>query len=262
MVIDVGIGVSGLRDILSLAAPHIDHWKLGFGTSALMPYPVLEEKLDLLRQHGILTYPGGTLLEAAIVQQNCRFYLERAKSLGFGAVEISEGTIELPGDRRRRVIEATRNAGLVVITEVGSKSPSRQPSAGELAAQALRDLEWGASSVIVEARESGRGIGIYDGAGEIRTSFFDEIICLVGDAVSRLIWEAPQRPQQAELIQRLGPNVSLGNIDPHQSLALEALRCGLRYETLAAVASHWREDGTWDPARIEETPIASIMEKP
>ncbi len=171
MVIDTGLGVSSLRDLLDLAGDHIDHWKFGFGTSALMPLSILEEKLDLLDKRHILTYPGGTLLEAAVVQEHCRVFMTRAAELGFGAVEISEGTIDLPADRRRRMIDCARNAGLVPITEVGRKDPTRQPSAEELAEQALQDLAWGASWVIIEGRECGRGIGIYDEGGEIRACF-------------------------------------------------------------------------------------------
>jgi hypothetical protein len=36
-------------------------------------------------------------------------------------------------------------------------------------------------------------------------------------------------------------------------LALEALRCGLRFETFSAVAAQSREAGRWDPARIEDS---------
>jgi phosphosulfolactate synthase len=252
MVIDSGLGASALRDILALAGDHIDHWKFGFGTSALMPLRVLKEKLALLHARDVLTYPGGTLLEAAIVQQHCRFFMKRAKELGFGAVEISEGTIDLPGDRRRRVIDCARDARLVAITEVGRKDPKRQPSAAELAEQVLKDLTWGASFVIIEGRECGQGIGIYDGRGEIRTSVLDEILRLVGDAAPRLIWEAPLQPQQAYLVCRFGANVSLGNIVPQECLALEALRCGLRFETFSAVANQSLDEGRWDPARIEE----------
>lgn len=252
MVIDTGLGVSALRDILALAGEHIDHWKFGFGTSALMPLSILEEKLALLHRHGIVTYPGGTLLEAAVVQAHCRLYMGRAAELGFDAVEISEGTIDLPGDRRRRMIDCARNAGLIPITEVGRKDPKRQPLAEELAAQALQDLAWGAAWVIVEARECGRGIGIFDEEGGIRTDFLAEIIRLVGDAAPRLIWEAPLCSQQAFLVRRFGPNVSLGNIAPQECLALEALRCGLRYETLSTVAQHSLEAGQWDPTRVED----------
>ena len=252
MIIDTGLGATALRDVLALAGDHIDHWKFGFGTSALMPLAILEEKLALLHARDVLTYPGGTLLEAAIVQQHCRVYMRHAKDLGFGAVEVSEGTIDLPGDRRRRVIDCARDAGLVAITEVGRKDPKRQPTAEKLAAQALNDLAWGASWVIIEGRECGQGIGIYDQKGEIRTSFLDEIIRLVGDAAPRLIWEAPLHSQQAYLVCRFGANVSLGNIRPPESLALEALRCGLRFETFSAVANQSIASGRWDPARVEK----------
>jgi phosphosulfolactate synthase len=251
MIIDTGLGATALRDVLALAGDHIDHWKFGFGTSALMPLAILEEKLALLHARDVLTYPGGTLLEAAIVQQHCRVYMRHAKDLGFGAVEVSEGTIDLPGDRRRRVIDCARDAGLVAITEVGRKDPKRQPTAEKLAAQALKDLAWGASWVIIEGRECGQGIGIYDQKGEIRTSFLDEIIRLVGDSAPRLIWEAPLHPQQAYLVCRFGANVSLGNIRPQECLALEALRCGLRFETFSAVANQSIASGRWDPARVE-----------
>jgi phosphosulfolactate synthase len=252
MVIDNGLGTSMLSDILTIAGEHIDHWKFGFGTSALMSLRVLEEKLVLLHEQEILTYPGGTLLEAAIVQTHCRVFIRRAKELGFGAVEISEGTIDLPPDRRRRIIDYAREAGLIAITEAGRKDPKRQPTAAELAEQALKDLAWGASWVVIEGRECGQGIGIYDRKGEILNQVLDEIVTLAGDAAPRLIWEAPLRHQQSYLICRFGSNVSLGNIQPQDCLALEALRCGLRFETFSAVAAHSREAGQWDPARIED----------
>jgi len=253
MVIDTGLGLSAMRDVLDLAAAHVDHWKFGFGTTALMPRAALEAKLALLRERDILAYPGGTLLEAAVVQEHCRVFMTRAAELGFGAVEISEGTIDLPGDRRRRMIDCASNAGLLPITEVGRKDPARQLGAAELAEQVLRDLDWGAAWVIVEGRESGQGVGIYDRGGEIRSSFLDEVTRLVGEAASQLIWEAPLRAQQAYLVCRFGVNVSLGNIPPHECLSLEALRCGLRFETFVAVARHAREAGLWDPSRVESS---------
>lgn len=251
MVIDTGIGLSAMADILELSGDHIDQWKFGFGTTALMPRAALEAKLALLRARDILAYPGGTLLEAAVVQEHCRVFMQRAAELGFSAVEISEGTIDLPAERRRRMIDCARNAGLTPITEVGRKDPKRQPEAEELAQQTLRDLDWGAAFVIIEGRESGRNVGIYDRSGDIREPFLEDIVRLVGDAAMRLIWEAPERAQQACLICRFGANVSLGNIAPQDCLALEALRCGLRFETFQALAQNLQDAGMWDPTRIE-----------
>ena len=53
----------------------------------------------------------------------------------------------------------------------------------------------------------------------------------VADA-DTLIWDAPIKNQQQYLILRFGTNVSLGNIPPDDILALEALRNGLRGDTL------------------------------
>ena len=97
MVIDTGLGAQATEDLLEVVGGHVDHWKFGFGTSALTPAHVLERKLEALHKCEILTYPGGTMLEASIVQEHCRVYMSRAKEIGFKAVEISEGTISLGG---------------------------------------------------------------------------------------------------------------------------------------------------------------------
>jgi len=261
MILDTGVAPAALKDLLTLASHHIDHWKFGFGTSALTPAAVLSEKLELLRRHDIVAYPGGTLLEAAVVQEHCRVFMTRAAALGFSAVEISEGTIEFPAERRKRMIDCALDAGLLPITEVGRKDPLRQPSAEALAEQALRDLQCGAAWVIVEARESGQGIGIYDENGGVRASFLRRMIDLIGEQASRLVWEAPLQAQQAYLVRQFGANVSLGNIAPQDCLALEALRCGLRFESFEAVAKHSLDTGRWDPANIESTPSVAVSEE-
>ncbi|MCF8012187.1 MAG: phosphosulfolactate synthase, partial [Clostridiales bacterium] len=50
-----------------------------------------------------------------------------------------------------------------------------------------------------------------------------------------IIWETPLKEQQQEMILRLGSNVNLGNIPPHEIIALEALRVGLRADTLKSI---------------------------
>src|SRR5258706_405249 len=162
MVVDKGLGPAATADLLEMCGGVIDHWKCAFGTSAFVPADALRRKLVSLAAHGILTYPGGTLLEVAIVVGSCRTFMRRAHSLGFSAVEISDGTIPLPSHRRHNVIRCALDHGLTPITEVGKKDATHQPTAVELAEQALQDLAWGAQWVTVEAREEGRGIGIYD----------------------------------------------------------------------------------------------------
>jgi len=251
MVIDVGLGMRETQDVLEMAGDYIDLWKLSFGTSVLIPSDILVRKIALIEERGIHTMPGGTLFEAAVMQQHCRVYLQRARQLGFSAVEIADGTLPLPAYRRERIIRGAREAGLIPITEVGKKDPKLQPPSTELAELALCDLAWGAEAVIVEGRESGKGVGIYDPEGNVLEDGVSTIARIVGDCCDKLIWEAPLKPQQAALIARFGVNVGLGNIDPRQVLALEALRVGLRFETLRPVAEALRAAGKWQPELVE-----------
>ena len=251
MVNDTGRGLFETRDALSVSSHLTDLWKLSFGTSAFMDRRVIVEKLELLNSNNILTFPGGTLLEVALVEHHCRVYMHRAKKLGFKAVEISDGTISIPRFRRKNIIDCALNAGLVAITEVGKKDPKRQPTSEQLAAEALEDLEWGAEWVIVEGRESGVGIGIYDEHGHVEETEVEKIMEIMGDKIDRLIWEAPLRSQQSFLIERFGSNVNIGNVECNEVLALEALRNGLRFETLHAVTKDLLKSGRWNPNEVE-----------
>ncbi|MXX63591.1 MAG: phosphosulfolactate synthase [Acidimicrobiia bacterium] len=251
MVIDTGVGLGQCEDLLAMADRWIDHWKISFGTSALVPKELLTKKLNLIGSAGILTFPGGTMFEATIVRRHCRPYMRSARGMGFTAVEISEGSIDLSPDRRRGAIECGLDHELTVITEVGKKDPSAQPSPEQLADQALQDLEWGAAWVVIEGRESGTGVGVYDEAGGIDTKAVETIAERMGDQADRLVWEAPLKDQQAMLIGRFGINVGLGNINPARILALEALRTGLRFETLRPIATRLAAKGQWDPTTRE-----------
>jgi phosphosulfolactate synthase len=262
MVIDTGLGVAATADILEVAGDYIDLWKLSFGTSVFVRPAVLERKLELINARKILTCPGGTLFEAAILQHHCRVYTTRAVEVGFTAVEISDGTIELPAFRRQRVIDCARNAGLVVVTEVGKKDPNAQPPIAQLAEQALRDMEWGAHWVIVEGRESGTSVGVYNGQGAVDTEALETFARVLGDQINRLIWEAPQKHQQTALIERFGINVGLGNVAPEHVLALESLRLGLRFETLKPIADKLQLSGLWAPDQIEADVIGEATGGP
>jgi phosphosulfolactate synthase len=92
-----------------------------------------------------------------------------------------------------------------------------------------KELEAGSFKVIAEARESGT-VGIYDEKGKANTI----LIQLIKDNVSmdNMLWEAPSKSQQCWFVQEFGANVNIGNIDPHEVIALETLRTGLRGDTL------------------------------
>ena len=231
MLIDSGLGLRETRDLVELAGPYIDLIKLGFGTSKLYPATVLRDKIELLQQHGIEVYPGGTFLEASILQGKWSEFLHRCFELGFRTVEVSDGTISLHPDRRREIITTACERGFKVITEVGKKETEARLSVPYQLEQISADLDAGAYKVIIEGRESGKSVGLFDADGALLRDEFDQLIEQV-ESTEQLIWEAPLRSQQEDLIRVFGPNVNFGNINPRDIIALEALRVGLRSDTL------------------------------
>lgn len=238
MVLDRCQGFRATQDLLELTGDYIDHIKLSFGTSVFIDEPLLRRKIDLTRAYRIDIYPGGTLMEAALVEDVYPQYVKRAVDLGFSAIEISDGTIGMTRPVRNDAIKRALDAGLKVITEVGKKDPAIHLSPYEVCDQIAGDLAQGADKVIFEARESGIGIGIYDQNGGVLMDEFNAIVSCLGDSRGDVIWEAPRQRQQAALILHCGPNVNLGNVKPRDVLGLEALRCGLRFETFRQFAPH------------------------
>lgn len=237
MVLDRCHGLYATEDLLTLVGDYIDQIKLSFGTTVFIDEAVLRRKIELIRACDIEVYPGGTLMEAMLLQGVYPQYLKRAKELGFTAVEVSDGTITMSRQTRDDCIKRALDLGLKVMAEVGKKDPAQRLAAWEMCDQIAGDLSAGADKVIIEARESGRGIGIYDEQGTLREDELTAIVNCLGDSRGDLIWEAPMKRQQVALIMHCGPNVNLGNIIPRDVLGLEALRCNLRFETFRHVAS-------------------------
>ena len=231
MVIDKGMGLLTTRDLVQTAADDIDNIKFTFGTSAFYDKDFLIEKNRVLNEADILTMPGGTFGEVAVWKDSWREYLQHARRLGFRGMEISDGTIEMSLEQRAEVVKTAVDMGLTVLTEIGKKDPKMEVPMAQRLEQLHQDLECGAFKVIVEARAAGKGVGIFDESGEV---IADEIAALLAgvDDVNNLVWEAPIKSQQQYLILQFGPNVNLGNIPPEEILALEALRTGLRGDTL------------------------------
>jgi len=255
MLIDTGLGSAATADLLELCGPYVDLLKLAFGTTAFYSERLLRRKIELARTAGVLVYPGGTFLEVAVVQGKGREFVERAVDLGFAGLEVSDGTIQMSLHTRRALMELAAQRGLRVLTEVGKKHPADRVPRSNIREQIASDLQHGAWKVIVEGRESGKGVVIYRADGSIDEDEMEDIAAAVDDG-ARLIWEAPLKSQQQDLILRFGTNVNLGNIHTAEVLSLEALRVGLRGDTLRAAilssaipSSNHVDDGPAEGAR-------------
>ena len=224
-VLDRGMPLAELSGVLGVCAEHVDIWKLGWGTAYLDPQ--VAERVAILREHDVAACVGGTLLEVAWVQGAADRLLDWAADTGFPCVEVSNGTQRLPILEKRRLIERAA-ARFTVLAEVGAKEADAPVHAYTWAEEAAGDLEAGASCVVAEGRESGT-VGLYSADGAVRAELVD---ALLRATRHRVVFEAPRKDQQAWFIRRLGPEVNLGNVVPAEVLGLEALRLGLRADTI------------------------------
>jgi len=226
-VLDKGLGPRAWEDVLETSGAYIDIVKLGWGTAFVTAG--LERKLEILREKPVVI--GGTFFEVVYAKGQLDDYKRWLGELGITHVEISDGTIEIPRERKLELIEDFAR-DFTVLSEVGSKDSEVVFAPYEWVGWIKEEREAGAWKVITEAREGGTA-GIFRPSGEMRTGLVDEIAHSID--FHDLIWEAPTKGSQAWFIKQFGPGVNLGNIPPDEVIPLETLRLGLRGDTLKEV---------------------------
>jgi phosphosulfolactate synthase len=226
-VIDKGLGPRAWEDVLEVAGDHISIVKLGWGTAYVTNN--LARKLDVLRGKPVVI--GGTFFEVVYALGRADDYKRWLTDLGLTHVEISDGTVDIPRERKLELI-ADFARDFTVLSEVGSKDSSVEYTVDEWTTWLSDELAAGAWKVITEAREGGTA-GIFDSSGGMRTDLIEQIADAVGPA--NIVFEAPTKAAQAWFVKTFGASVNLGNIPPEEVIPLETLRLGLRGDTLKEV---------------------------
>jgi len=227
MIMDKGLSIEEAKNFLSIAHPHIDILKLGFGTAYVTPN--LDEKIEIYQSYNIPVYFGGTLFEAFLIRNQFNDYIDVCKRYNINYMEVSDGSITIPHAEKCGYIEKLTKYG-TVLSEVGSKDAEHIIPPYKWIELMRAELSAGASYVIAEAREAGN-VGIYRGSGEVREGLVQEILTQISG--EKIIWEAPQKAQQLYFLELLGCNANLGNIAPSEVISLEAMRLGLRGDSFS-----------------------------
>ncbi len=225
MVMDKGLSLRQVEDMLETSQDHIDIVKLGWATSYV--YPKLAEKIQLYQDAGMPVYFGGTLFEAFLVRGQVDDYRRILDKYKMEYCEISDGSIELPHDEKCEHIR-TFSKQVIVLSEVGSKDAEKIIPPYKWIELMQKELEAGSWKIIGEAREGGN-VGLFRSSGEVRSGLVEEILTKI--PTEKIIWEAPQKAQQVWFVKLLGANVNMGNIAPSEVIPLETIRLGLRGDT-------------------------------
>lgn len=225
MMMDKGLSVIETEAFIQSSSEFTDLVKFGFGTSMITAG--FEEKLNLYKQAGLKCYLGGTLFEAFIARGKFDEFRKLLSKYKLEVVEVSDGSIVLDHDQKCKYIE-TLAKDFTVLSEVGSKDVGLLISPPKWIKMMTTEIEAGAWKVIAEGRESGT-VGIFRPSGHAHTLLINKITARV--APEKIMWEAPKKEQQVWFIKHFGANVNLGNISPHEVIAMECLRLGLRGDT-------------------------------
>jgi phosphosulfolactate synthase len=189
-------------------------------------------KIVAAKAHNVLTVTGGGPFEVAVAQRQLEAYLDLCAGLGVMRIECGEGFTELPL-KPRAIVKKAHERGLEVQYEMGKKheGPFTDESLNEAITRGHRWLEAGAVQLVVEARESAKGVGAFGNDGTLNTAVVDRFAEEFGLDIA--MFEAPNKSSQFAFLEHLGPYVHLCNVRLEELLRVEIFRRGLHSDAFA-----------------------------
>jgi phosphosulfolactate synthase len=123
--------------------------------------------------------------------------------------------------------------GMEAQFELGKKHGGSFTADGidDLLAVGQRWLDGGAVQLVIEARESARGVGVFDADGAFNAPFADRFASEFG--FDRAVFEAPNKASQFVLLDHFGPDVHLCNVRLEELLRVEIYRRGIHSDAFS-----------------------------
>jgi phosphosulfolactate synthase len=189
-------------------------------------------KIAAAGKHHVPTVTGGGPFEVAVAQGELPAYLDLCADIGVTRIECGEGFTEMTL-RPRDVVSWAAERGLEVQFELGKKHAGAfsDKIVEELIEQGQRWLDAGALQLVVEARESAQGVGLFDDAGNFNAAYADRFAQTFG--IDIVMFEAPTKPSQFALMKHFGREVHLCNVRLEEVLRVEIYRRGLHSDAFS-----------------------------
>lgn len=200
-------------------------------------------KLAAARAHGVPTVAGGGPFEVAAALNRVDSYMELCGELGFCRIEVSQGFTRSQLDPSD-IVQRAAGLGLQVQYEIGDKAAGEFTSdvADQLIVEGVKWLEAGASEIVVEARESAAGIGLFNNDQGLDSELADRFAREFG--LDLVTFEAPTKRSQFALLAHFGRDVRLSNVRLEELLRVEIYRRGLHSDAFHLAALRPRPSPT------------------
>jgi phosphosulfolactate synthase len=177
-------------------------------------------------KHGVATVAGGGPFEIAVAQGRLPEYLDLCADIGLRRIECAEGFTSVP-HRPAELIGMARERGLEVEFELGEKHSGAfsEQEVDELLDCGREWLDAGALRLVVEARESALGVGLFGEGGNFDALLAERFVEAFG--FESVVFEAPNKSSQFAILDHFGPDVRLANVRLEELLRVEIYRRGL-----------------------------------
>lgn len=229
---DPGVAPVVLESHLQQSAHLMLSLKISMACWMIADEAATRRKVSAARAAGVAANAGGGPYEVAVAQHRLDAYLDLCADVGFDAIECGAGFTD-PAIAASDVVRMAAMRGLGVEYELGKKH------AGQFDAEVLADLldegrhwlEAGARMLIVEARESAAGVGLFGASGQLNVALAERIAGELG--LSKVVFEAPTKASQFTLLDHFGPGVQLANVPLDELLRVEIYRRGLHSDAFS-----------------------------
>ncbi len=232
MMIDWGMPLGQQRDVVAGTGHYIDKAKIAAGIPRLMPQDYLKAKLATYREAGISTANGGLFTELALKQGTYDVLLRGLVEIGFDAVEVSENLAPLSVQEKAEAVRKARQVyDLRVLGEVGRKEGTMTDD--EIILDVATYLEAGAESVYLEAAEVFPMSGPREQLIHRLTDGFPPEVLIFELPVTVLpgVTRDIKHKTATRLVQLMGTEVNLANVEHDELYLLECIRRGLAGDT-------------------------------
>jgi len=193
---------------------------------------VTRQKIAAAQKYRVQTTTGGGPFEVAYVQGKLQQYLDLVADFGFTRIECGEGFTDISLNAEE-VVKMANDRGLDVQFELGKKHTGAftEDTVEALITQGKRWLDAGALQLVVEARESAKGVGLFDNEGNLNAEFADRFANAFSHGV--VMFEAPNKQSQFALLDHFGPEAHLCNVRLEELLRVEIYRRGLHSDAFS-----------------------------
>jgi phosphosulfolactate synthase len=223
---DPGYDLATFRSHLDQSSHLMATMKISMACWMVANEVVTRRKIEAAHSHGVPTVTGGGPFEIAVAQERLPAYLDLCADIGVSRIECGEGFTDLRL-KPEKVVRMAHERALEVQFELGKKHTGafRDRVVEQLLDQGRRWIDAGAVQLVLEARESACGVGLFDEHGNLNCLFADRFANTFG--LSVVVFEAPNKASQFALLDHFGRDIHLSNVRLEELLRVEIYRRGL-----------------------------------